>query len=229
MNKIYHVPHSSTHIPDEYLDEYLLSPEELEKEAFLMADIRTDEIVEGLDALVFPYSRLLCDVERFDSPEEEMNSVGMGVLYTRTHDGRDLRKNPSRERIIPLYEEHHRLLRARVEQSLESQGAAFIIDIHSYAKEALPYELHKGDVRPEICIGINERNHGNLVEKIIYTTEAFGYSWSINSPFRGSLIPTGYESDERVHSVMIEIRKDVYETEEKLQKIKEYIRCVNEA
>ncbi len=229
MKKIYHVPHSSVHIPDEFLGEYQLSPDDLEREATLMADIRTDEMVEGLDAIIFPYSRLLCDVERFDSEEEEMNSVGMGVLYTKTSDGRDLRSNPSRDAIIPFYREHHETLSKKVSEALEEHGEVAIIDVHSYAKEALPYELHKDEARPEICIGINDTYNEKLVQEIIYTTEAFGFSWAINSPFKGALIPSGHEGDERVHSVMIEIRKDIYDTEEKLQKIKEYLRCVDEA
>ncbi len=48
-------------------------------------------------------SRLVVDPERFvNDKEEEMSKVGMGVIYVKTSDGRDLRNNPDqteRERL----------------------------------------------------------------------------------------------------------------------------------
>jgi hypothetical protein len=54
-----------------------------------MTDAHTDELfpVTPFEAerVVFPVSRLVCDVERFSSDEDEpMASRGMGVFYTRT-------------------------------------------------------------------------------------------------------------------------------------------------
>ena len=42
-------------------------------------------------------SRLVVDVERFaDDTQESMSKVGMGVIYTRTHNGGELRSSLNR-------------------------------------------------------------------------------------------------------------------------------------
>jgi len=88
---ILHIPHSSTTLPDSFqvLDGVLL-----EKEFQRMTDWFTDELFDyaGAKKLVFPYSRLYCDVERFrDDDKEEMVKKGMGVCYTSSSFGHKLR------------------------------------------------------------------------------------------------------------------------------------------
>ena len=87
MNKdciVLHIPHSSLTIPEDALHQY--DTNFLREELLLMTDRFTDELF-GLPytSIVFPYSRLFCDVERFrDDSREEMSQKGMGVVYTRT-------------------------------------------------------------------------------------------------------------------------------------------------
>ncbi len=82
MNKdciILHIPHSSLTIPEEALHQYETSF--LQEEFLLMTDRYTDELF-GLPytSIVFPYSRLFCDVERFrDDSLEEMAQKGMSL------------------------------------------------------------------------------------------------------------------------------------------------------
>ena len=231
MEKIYHIPHGSTLIPKKYLEEYSLSIEELKNEAEIMCDSRTLEMIvkntESNDKLIFPYSRIFCDVERFNSDEEIMNSVGMGVLYTKTHDQKVLRVNPSKKIIEDYYKRHHEVLTGIIAEKLQ-RGDVLVIDLHSYSKEPLEYELNKTMNRPEICIGLNERFDEKLVEKLIYTLKDFNYTYAINEPFSGCLIPSDYIDDKRVHGIMIEIRKDVYDTPKKFKKIKRMLQCLNE-
>ena len=77
---ILHIPHSSTKLPDNFQVSKGVS---LEKEFQRMTDWFTDELFDFPDAkrVVFPYSRLYCDVERFrDDEKEEMAKKGMGGL-----------------------------------------------------------------------------------------------------------------------------------------------------
>ncbi len=223
MEKIFHIPHSSTYIPTEYINEYSLSIEELMNEAAIMCDSRTNEMVDGI---VFPYSRIFCDVERFNSDNEIMNSVGMGVLYTKTQDQKTLRKNPSKE-ILNFYREYHKNFNDLVAEKLKIDNV-LIIDLHSYSKDTLEYELNKSMKRPEICIGLNKRFNEKLVEELIYIIKKFNYTFAINEPFSGCIIPSEYVDDKRVDCVMIEIRKDVYDTSEKFEKIKSFLKCIKE-
>lgn len=222
MEILFHIPHSSTLIPDEYKYQFALTDQELKDESFLMCDHDTDKMVDTKDVLIFDYSRLFCDVERYDSEQEIMNEIGMGVLYQKTHDLKTLRKTPSKD-ILWFYEQHHKKLNQMIMDKLKF-GDVLFIDLHSYSKEALPYELNKDSERPEICIGINERYNPLLLDKIISVIQKFDYSYGINTPFEGCLLPSDYINDARVHGFMIEIRKDVYETETKFQKIKNFLK-----
>ena len=221
MEKIYHIPHSSTHIPEEYIDEFNISKEQLESDALTICDVGTDEL--GLDGIVFPYSRLFCDVERFNSDKEVMNDVGMGVLYTVNHKLETIRENPNTD-ILKYYEEHHKKLNDITKEKLLVNDEVLFLDIHSYSNTALPYELHKDEKRPDICIGVNKRYNKDIVEKLIYIIKKYDYTYSINSPFKGCLLPSDYIDDERVHGVMIEINKDIIFDEN----IKELFECVKE-
>lgn len=190
-----------------------------------MCDHLLDKLVSVDDSIIFPYSRIFCDVERYDSDDEIMNNVGMGILYTKTHDLKDLRTNPSLD-IKKLYYSHHKKLNDIVDAELKKNDNILFIDLHSYSKNALKYELYKDKKRPEICIGLNEFYNKNLVYKLIYIIKEFGYSYIINEPFSGCLTPNKYVNDKRVNCIMIEIRKDVYETLKGIEKIKKFLKCV---
>jgi len=224
MKKIFHIPHSSIYIPEKYIKEFSISKKQLELDSLLLSDIRTDEMVD--DGIIFPYSRLFCDVERYNSDLEEMNKIGMGVLYTVNHNLEIIRENPSKE-IIKFYDEHHKKLNEVTKKALETDEVLFI-DLHSYSKDELPYEINKDSARPDICIGVNERYNEDIVEKIIKLCVTHDYTYNINRPYKGCLLPSEYMNDERVHGIMIEIRKDVYDTDEKFKKIKDLLRCVKE-
>ena len=76
---ILHIPHAST---DTFEKEFLC---DLKLELERMTDADTDKLFSHPEAtrIVFPVSRLICDVERFeDDAVEPMAKKGMGVCYT---------------------------------------------------------------------------------------------------------------------------------------------------
>ena len=78
---ILHIPHASTHIPDDV--RFSLNPDELERELLLMTDRYTDALFalprDVAVAVAFPVSRLVVDPERFpDDAVEPMARKGMG-------------------------------------------------------------------------------------------------------------------------------------------------------
>jgi N-formylglutamate amidohydrolase len=63
-----------------------------------MTDAFTDELFAPTSfeaaRVVFPVSRMVCDVERFpDGADEPMALRGMGAVYVKTTDGRPLRQH----------------------------------------------------------------------------------------------------------------------------------------
>ncbi len=211
---VLHIPHSSLTIPKEAMHQYDTSF--LQEELLLMTDRFTDELF-GLPytSIVFPYSRLFCDVERFrDDSKEEMSEKGMGVVYTRTHDNFEYRKLSSHEKseiLTRYYDVHHQNLEELVEEKLRAYSEALIIDCHSFNPYPLPHENDK-TTRPEICIGIDEYHTSkDLVEYLVNAFKQKKYVTKINSPFSGSIVPLRYYGkNKNVHSVMIELNRSLY-------------------
>jgi N-formylglutamate amidohydrolase len=96
---VLHIPHSSRHVSVEGRRAICLDDAALDSELLRMTDAYTDELfpvtpVEA-DRVIFPLSRLVCDVERFPFDEDEpMAKRGMGATYNRTAMG-DVLRAPS--------------------------------------------------------------------------------------------------------------------------------------
>jgi N-formylglutamate deformylase len=163
MKLILHVPHSSKYIPDCERQWLLLSDDELQQELLHMTDAYTDQLfaIPGAVIVRYPISRLVADPERFeDDSDEVMAKVGMGVIYARTSNGHVLREPPTpdeREAVLKqYYRPHHQMLTRAMDEALTNGGSCLVIDCHSFPQMALPYELDRNPVRPDICIGTDE-------------------------------------------------------------------------
>jgi predicted N-formylglutamate amidohydrolase len=201
---------------------FKIAGDELEAEAKLMADIGTDILARRVyeSSTVKPWvfinrlSRLVVDPERFTDDREEMNAVGMGFAYTRTSDQRELRSviDADSQRLLRIYFEPYSIaFQELVGQVLQSRGSVTIIDLHSYAVEALPYELQKTDKRPGLCIGTDDFHTGTGLIAAARTAFENFTSVALNEPFSGTYVPLEfYGRDARVQSLMLEIRKDTY-------------------
>ena len=106
----------------------------------------------------FSVSRLLVDVERFpDDAVETMSKKGMGLIYTRTAHGLNLKRAlraDERQRLkSQYYDAHHQELLAAVNRELEAHGKALIVDCHSFPSIPLPCDNDQSTPRPAFCIG----------------------------------------------------------------------------
>ncbi|MCG7980277.1 MAG: N-formylglutamate amidohydrolase [Candidatus Thiodiazotropha endolucinida] len=219
---VFHIPHSSTFIPTEYLKKLLLNDNELRSELLHMTDWHTDDLFSGdvseTDTVVkFGYSRLMVDPERFeDDTREQMTKVGMSVIYERTSDQRKLRNSPTTEEREELlrryYRPHHARLHDAVSDELSKTDRSLIVDCHSFPSKALPYETDQESVRPDICIGTdNFHTPSRLAIKLKSVFEQLGYSVEYNRPFAGAIVPSiYYRCHPSVHSVMLEINRSFY-------------------
>jgi N-formylglutamate amidohydrolase len=218
---ILHIPHSIRAIPDEYRDLFVLSDADLSAELLRLSDAYTDELFTYPEAVpvVFPFSRLLVDVERFpDDEQEPMAKVGMGWCYTHTTDGRQLKRDLSaqeREHLRRIYDRHHAALDEAVQNELDLHGRALIVDCHSFPSEPLPCDLDQSTPRPDFCIGTDDyHTPTELVTGVQVLLAAFGYSVAINRPYSGSMVPLRqYGQDKRVASIMIEVNRALYMNE----------------
>jgi N-formylglutamate amidohydrolase len=216
-----HVPHDSTHIPEEVRHQFALSNSDLERELLLMTDHHTFDLfardVPEAQVIRAPVSRLVLDVERFEEDAREPMAVcGMGAVYMKTHNGRLLRhemRDQQREKLLDdWYRPHHAALTLAVEKTLEDFGRVVIIDCHSFPSKPLPYEVDQTPTRPQICIGTDAFHTPARLKTVFsdrFTTE--GWTVGLNAPFSGALVPSRYFGQEkRVAALMIEVRRDVY-------------------
>lgn len=216
---VLHVPHASREIPDQERGRIVLSDSELESELDAITDAHTDLLAFAAAEKaerrpwIFRnrYSRLLVDPERFPDKREEMLAVGMGPVYLQTTERHDLRSpdQADDERLMgEYYWPYAKALENLVEERLKEVGEALIIDLHSYPRDPLPYELHTDQARPELCIGTDEFH--SPTSSIEAAKAAWSGSIEMNEPFSGSYVPVHYfETDNRVRSMMLEIRRDI--------------------
>ncbi|NRQ50415.1 N-formylglutamate amidohydrolase [Aeromicrobium sp. YC3-14] len=218
---IIHVPHSSREIPDDVRSDIVLDDEALEHELDAMTDAFTDVIAEHAAAasgkrpwlFVNEQSRLVVDPERFPDESEEMNAVGMGVVYTRTSTGEPLRETDAYDEdglISRYFEPYAAAFADLVDERLAAIGSVTILDLHSFPLNALPYELHGDGTRPQICLGTDAFHTSKIL--LAEALHAFsGFERATDSPFSGCYVPlVHYGKSSLVNALMVELRRDLY-------------------
>ncbi|WP_299826020.1 N-formylglutamate amidohydrolase [uncultured Pontibacter sp.] len=213
---ILHIPHSSTTIP--LTDGYTHNSETIDREVNLLTDWFTDELFahENAIRIVSPFSRVFCDVERFpDDADEVMAQYGMGMLYTKTDDGLELRNVNAmlRERIKrDFYDHHHAAFLKAVDEALAANGEVLILDCHSYRDVPFNRDLIKKQPRPDFNIGTDAyHTTDNLRQFSLEFFSSSGYSILDNDPYAGAITPLKYyQEDKRVKSIMLEINRKLY-------------------
>jgi len=221
---VLHIPHASQCIPAVEREAIYLNDDELQKELLRMTDAYTDQLFPQTPVeagrVVFPVSRLICDVERFPADEHEpMVTRGMGVVYTRTSTAEVLRAQPdavTRQSILDRwYWPHHSQLERTVNHVVSQSGVCLIVDCHSFPSVALPYEPNQTGWRADFCVGTDSfHTPAFLRDAIVAAVRDAGYSVAIDVPFAGALVPlSSYRQDHRIQSVMIEVNRRVYMNE----------------
>ena len=223
---IKHIPHSSLDFPDLYQDDRELFKQiafgkNYKINNFKMADLFVDQLFEWIPGVevMAKYSRLYCDVEKYkDDSLEPMSKYGQGYVYTVSFDGEKLRRHIKHNGVDldgdvdEYYDEHHQKLTSETKKVLSKGKKALILDLHSYSDEQAKL-IGKEEPFPDICIGINESNYDQrILNWIIKKIKDKGYTYRINYPYSGSIIPNGLTKEElqNVHSIMIEVNKRLY-------------------
>ena len=228
------IPHSSTYIPLEMKDEFSLSDYSLQKELLRITDRYTDEIFSciaklGGISVVYNYSRLVLDPERFrDDKKEVMAAKGMGVIYTKDSNGRKLREISENERkqlLQNIYDPYHEAITKEVQELLNNFDECLIIDAHSFPSVPLPYETSQEIGRPHICLGTDPfHSPEDLTEFIQRFFEDVKLTTAINKPLAGCYVPSKFlHQDKRVNSIMIEINRKLYMNEDTGQKMSSFV------
>jgi N-formylglutamate amidohydrolase len=208
---ILHIPHSAIEIPNPSAYFGLT-----DNDINLLTDWFTDELFchPRAEKVVFPYSRLWCDVERFrDDHEEPMFGKGMGVVYTHGATGNPIRKVTAAdtEQIKKdYYDPHHAKFNAVTARCLGSAGRVFVVDCHSFPGTRLVHEF--SDNRPDFCLGTDAFHTPKaLVDDLQSYLQNRGFTTLINDPYAGTIVPSRYlKENNNVKSIMVEVNRDLY-------------------
>lgn len=234
---ILHIPHSAIKIPIK--DGYVLNDKILDNEILKLTDWHTEDLYSSNESerIVFEYSRIFCDPERFSNDSlEPMAKVGMGVLYEKTDDGEIMRiiSKELRNKILnQYYFKHHSKLNDAVKKQLKLNNRALILDCHSFPDIPMKRSQHKIVPRPDFNIGTDKFHTPKKLLDI--STDFFkqrNFTLGINYPFSGSIVPMEYyKKNKSVESIMLEINRKLYlkeGTNEKSENYRETKKIVQE-
>ena len=101
---------------------------------------------------------------------------------------------------------------------LRTEGGCLIVDAHSYPLLPLPYELDEEPAslplrkRPAICLGTDAYHTPPELRAAALEAFSGGFDSVVcDEPFSGALVPAAFLGCEpRVHSIMVEVRRDLY-------------------
>ena len=216
-NIVLHIPHSSPYIP--FYDGFIVWKQAINDEINQLTDWFTDELFDlPVPKIVTPFSRVFCDVERFeDDSLEVMSRTGMGMCYTHLDNGELMRvvEPGLRERInSEFYFPHHQALEAMTTELLHNYGHVTVIDCHSFLDLPLNRDLNQDMPRPDFCLGIDEyHTPKDLYLPVQDFLTSLGYKVLINNPYAGTIIPMKYyQKNKDVNGLMIEVNRKLYMT-----------------
>lgn len=217
MNHIlFHIPHSSLKIPKQYWNICIQDENYIKITNKFLSDYLTDKLIpDKCHKLIFKYSRLFCDVEKYkDDTKENMAKKGMGVIYTNDCDNIITKPNSKYKTKIlkSYYDKHHNKLNKTVTNIINKHKKCIIIDIHSFSDEMVK-KLFNIQNNPDICIGIDDNYYNlELTNLTIKHFKEYGYSIEINKPYSGTIIPNKYlnKTKTKLSSIMLEINKRTY-------------------
>ena len=225
---ILHIPHSATNIP--VREGFIADETKIQHEIIKLTDWYTDELFhsDSDEMIVTPFSRLFCDVERFENDEDEiMSKVGMGAVYNRFDNGDLLRKVTTelRVRIIEnFYNKHHIRLTEAVESELALHDSCLIIDCHSFPSKPLLCALDQSGFSPDFNIGTDLFHTPKDIVDLAYNYfTKKGYSVGIDAPYSGTIVPLKYFKKSRnINSIMLEVNRKLYLNEPTNEKSVEF-------
>jgi N-formylglutamate deformylase len=225
---IFNIPHAATQVPEEVREQFLLSDEELYREQLKLTDLYADELfqAEHSPRIIAPVSRFVCDTERYWNNEDvQMADKGMGAIYTRTTDGRELRRPLSRGDRWMLHQQyyvpHQAKVKEAVNEALITTGRALIIDCHTFPSHPLPCDENQENSRPDICIGTDEfHTPKELTDLVSSYFRERGYAVATNFPYTGTYVPVMYQNrTKNIESIMIEVNRRLYMDEANGEKL----------
>lgn len=230
---VFDSPHSGLAIPDDF--ERVASDEMV----LVSSDTHVDDLFSfapliGAPLLAAQFPRSFLDLNRSEQdvdlelvdgawphPVRESAAArrGMGLTWRfawgdQPMYGRKLTVGELERRIDAYWRPYHRELQQLLDETHDRFGRVYHINCHSMpaAGHALSPDP-AGTIRKDIVIGDYDgtSSEPDFVHMVLKTLESFGYSVSLNIPFRGAELVSAYSAPAKNrHSIQIEINRKLY-------------------
>lgn len=216
-NIVLHIPHSSLKYPEVFQKVVNDNKGIIDKFNFQMCDLYTDELFSNVfcKKLIFEYSRVFCDVEKFvDDDKEIMSKFGMGYVYTHTNLGQKFFE-PNTEYKKTIYENYYKPFHQKLDDVITksiNENPTILVDCHSFCEEIIMKKDKKSDL-PDICLGVDDLyKNENLINYIYNYFEKCGYKVKKNYPYCGTMIPDicMTKNYNNLNCIMIELNRNIY-------------------
>ena len=192
---------------------------ELDETLLKLTDTFTEDLfsVDDVAIIIFPYSRAFCDVERFLYNEPMEDKYGQAFYYTKGVNLKPFRNDRSKDVVKEKdYHPHHSLIK----EMFQTMNNPLLNDCHSFSKGIYPCTPFNTDKLPDFILGHNgkEREIG-ICDSIYRYLVDLGFKVNINQPYGGSL------SVNNCASIMIEVNKRLYLSDDYLSKRSDYYKA----
>ncbi len=234
-------PHSGNLFPQEFLDNSLLTAEELRtSEDCYMTEIVRKASDAGIPLLSMNIPRTFIDVNRdkieldenmfFDAPQTLGNTgsrrcrVGLGVLHRIVYPNKNiyggkLSYTEAMERIKNVYDPYHKRLKQLVDKCTRKFGFCLLIDCHSMPSLICNIMNDEKALDFCLCTLFDESCPTDMSEFLSRTLEARDYRVEFNRPYAGAYIAFNYcQPRKNIYTLQIEVNRSLYMDEKNYNK-----------
>lgn len=243
---IYASPHSGNQYPDDFVKNALLDPVALRRsEDAFVHEIYEACIDFGSPMLRANFPRAYVDANRepyeldpnmfqdrlpsYVNTDSQRALAGLGTIAKVVTNGAHIYKeklqfSAVRERIETLYHPYHAALRQLIEETRGQYGACLLIDCHSMPSIGGPMDNDDGNSRTDIILGDRFGTScsewiSDFAQEIL---ENQGFVVKRNRPYAGGYTTYHYGMpDQRVHTLQIELNRELYMDEENITRLPE--------
>jgi N-formylglutamate deformylase len=151
-------------------------------------------------------------------PEDRRAPLGIGLIRRYAQPGQPIYTGKLavaevERRIATYHAPYHAALAAALERLRASHGWAMHVSLHCMSAVGNALARDHGAARPAFCIGDRHGTtcDGAVSRAIVDALAGCGYDVTLNAPYAGAYAIARHSAPERgIHSVQIEIRKDLF-------------------
>ncbi len=206
---LFNSPHSGTYLPDDFLEQISIAPEQLHYSGDMFVDrLITDTPKFGATGFISHYARTYVDTNRtareidpdmFINPPQRDKFTksdkvmqGFGIFSRRSYDGQDIYSHPLpaseiNRRLDRVYHPVHAALSELLEKIHQDHGYYLLLDCHSMPSYSFIGQELSRAIQPDLIIGdcFSQSCIGKISQHVAGYFTNHGLKVTFNTPYSG--------------------------------------------